>query len=60
MKYSEIKETFPDSMLGKELKLIGLIVTRQEIENAIDSYKKRAYGFYKKENSILLMESSFM
>lgn len=48
MKYSEIKETFPDSMLGKELKLIGLIVTRQEIENAIDSYKKRAYGFYKK------------
>lgn len=48
IKYSEIKETFPDSMLGKELKLIGLIVTRQEIENAIDSYKKRAYGFYKK------------
>ena len=48
MKYSEIKETFPDSMLGKDLKLIGLIVTRQEIENAIDSYKKRAYGFYKK------------
>ena len=48
MKYSEIKETFPDTMLGKDLKLIGLIVTRQEIENAIDSYKKRAYGFYKK------------
>lgn len=48
MKYSEIKETFPDSMLGKELKLIGLIVTRQEIENAKDSYKKRAYGFYNK------------
>lgn len=48
MKYSEIKETFPDSMLGKELKLIGLIITRQEIENAKDSYKKRAYGFYKK------------
>ena len=48
MKYSEIKENFPDSMLGKELKLIGLIVTRQEIENAKDSYKKRAYGFYKK------------
>ncbi len=49
MKYSEIKETFPDSMLGKKLKLIGLIVTRQEIENAIESYKKRAYGFYKKD-----------
>ena len=49
MKYSEIKETFPDSMLGKELKLIGLIVTRQEIiENAIERYKQRAYGFYKK------------
>lgn len=50
MKYSEIKETFPDSMLGKELKLIGLIVTRQEIiENAIERYKQRAYGFYKKD-----------
>ena len=49
MKYSEIKETFPDSMLGKELKLKGLIVTRQEIENAIERYKQRAYGFYKKE-----------
>ena len=48
MKYSEIKETFPDSMLGKELKLIGLIVTRQEIENAAESYKQKAYGFYKK------------
>lgn len=49
-------------MLGKELKLIGLIVTRQEIiENAIERYKQRAYGFIKKiENSILLMESSFM
>lgn len=46
MKYSKIKETFPDSMLGKELKLIGLIVTRQEIENAVERYKKRAYGFY--------------
>ena len=49
MKYSEIKETFPDSMLGKELKLKGLIVTRQEIENAIERYKQRAYGFYKKD-----------
>ena len=49
MKYSEIKETFPDTMLGKDLKLIGLIITRQEIENAVESYKKRAYGFYKKD-----------
>ncbi len=49
MKYSEIKETFPDTMLGKDLKLIGLIVTRQEIENAVETYKKRAYGFYKKD-----------
>lgn len=49
MKYSEIKETFPDSMLGKELKLKGLIVTHQEIENAIERYKQRAYGFYKKD-----------
>lgn len=48
MKYSEIKETFPDSMLGKKLKLIGLIVTRQEIEKAAESYKQKAYGFYKK------------
>lgn len=48
-------------MLGKKLKLIGLIVTRQEIENAAESYKQKAYGLYKKiENSILLMESSFM
>ena len=49
MKYSEIKETFPDTMLGKDLKLIGLIVTRQEIENSVESYKKKAYGFYKKD-----------
>ena len=49
MKYSEIKETFPDTMLGKDLKLIGLIVTRQEIESSVESYKKRAYGFYKKD-----------
>lgn len=49
MKYSEIKETFPDSMLGKKLKLIGLIVTRQEIENAAESYKQKAYGLYKKD-----------
>lgn len=48
-------------MLGKDLKLIGLIVTRQEIENSVESYKKKAYGFYKKiENSIRLMESSSM
>lgn len=49
MEYSKIKETFPDSMLGKKLKLIGLIVTRQEIENAAESYKQKAYGFYKKD-----------
>ena len=49
MKYSEIKETFPDTMLGKNLKLIGLIVTRQEIENTVEGNKKRAYGFYKKD-----------
>ena len=49
MKYSEIKETFPDSMIGKDLKLLGLIITRQEIENAVESYKQRAYGFYKKD-----------
>ena len=49
MKYSEIKETFPDTMLGKNLKLIGLIVTRQEIDNTVEGNKKRAYGFYKKD-----------
>ena len=49
MKYSEIKETFPDSMLGKDLKLIGLIVTRQEIDNTVEGNKKRAYGFYKED-----------
>ena len=49
MKYSEIKETFPDTMLGKDLKLIGLIVTRQEIDNTVEGNKKRAYGFYKKD-----------
>lgn len=49
MKYSEIKETFPDSMIGKDLKLLGLIITRQEIENARETYKQRAYGFYKKD-----------
>lgn len=36
-------------MLGKNLKLIGLIVTRQEIDNTVEGNKKRAYGFYKKD-----------
>lgn len=48
MKYSEIKETFPDTMLGKDLKLIGLIITRQEIENAVESYKKEPMAFIKR------------
>ena len=45
--YQQIKETFPDSMMGNKLKLYGLIVTEKDIADASYSYKKKAYGCFK-------------
>ena len=47
MDIKEIKETFPDSMMGNKLKLYGLIVTEKDIADASYSYKKKAYGCFK-------------
>ena len=49
MTYQSIKDTFPDSMMGNQLKLRGLIVTENDIADAPYSYKKKAYGFFKAE-----------
>ena len=47
--FDELKEVFPDSMMGNNLKLIGLIVKRKDVEKASYEYQKKAYGFFKKE-----------
>lgn len=49
MTYQSIKDTFPDSMMGNQLKLRGLIVTENDIADAPYSYKKKVYGFFKAE-----------
>ena len=49
MTYQSIKDTFPDSMMGNQLKLRGLIVTENDIADAPYSYKKKAYGCFKAE-----------
>lgn len=53
--FDQIKETFPDSMMGPSLKLIGLIVKGKELKDAPYSYQKKAYGFF---NSRRKMTSS--
>lgn len=47
LSYDELKATFPDSMMGNALKLIGLIVKEEDVKNAPYSYQKKAYGFFK-------------
>ena len=47
LSYNELKATFPDSMMGNSLKLIGLIVKADDVKNAPYSYQKKAYGFFK-------------
>ena len=47
--FKELKEIFPDSMMGGQLKLIGLIVKAEDVEKAPYSYKKKAYGYFKAE-----------
>ena len=49
LSYEELKETFPDSLMGNSLKLIGLIVKEEDVKNAPYSYQKKAYGFFKAE-----------
>ena len=49
LSFDEIKEIFPDSMMGNSLKLIGLIVKDEDVKNAPYSYQKKAYGFFKAE-----------
>ena len=49
LSYEELKDIFPDSMLGNSLKLIGLIVKEDDVKNAPYSYQKKAYGYFKPE-----------
>lgn len=49
IKFDTLKETFPDSMMGDKLKLIGLIVKAKDVQQASYSYQKKAYGYFKKE-----------
>lgn len=49
LSYKELKDIFPDSMMGNSLKLIGLIVKEDDVKNAPYSYQKKAYGYFKPE-----------
>ena len=49
LSYEELKEIFPDSLMGNSLKLIGLIVKEEDVRNAPYSYQKKAYGYFKAE-----------
>ncbi len=46
--FDQLKQEFPDSMMGDKLKLLGLIVKAKDLEHAPYSYQKKAYGFFKK------------
>ena len=46
--FDQLKQEFPDTMMGDKLKLLGLIVKAKDLENAPYSYQKKAYGFFKK------------
>ncbi len=47
LSFEDLKRTFPDSMMGDNLKLIGLIVKAEDVKKAPYSYQKKAYGFFK-------------
>lgn len=47
LSYEELKDIFPDSMMGNSLKLIGLIVKEDDVKNAPYNYQKKAYGYFK-------------
>ena len=49
LSYEELKDIFPDSMMGNSLKLKGLIVKEDDVKNAPYSYQKKAYGYFKPE-----------
>lgn len=49
LSFEELKDIFPDSMMGNSLKLIGLIVKEDDVKNAPYSYQKKAYGYFKPE-----------
>ena len=46
--FEQLKQEFPDTMMGDKLKLLGLIVKAKDLEHAPYSYQKKAYGFFKK------------
>lgn len=46
--FDQLKQEFPDTMMGDKLKLLGLIVKAKDLEHAPYSYQKKAYGFFKK------------
>lgn len=47
--FDQLKETFPDSMMGSNLKLLGLLVKTKDLENAPYNYQKKVYGYYKSD-----------
>lgn len=47
--YEQIKETFPDSMIGQPLKALGLVVREIDLKNAPYSYQKKVYGYFNKD-----------
>lgn len=49
LSYEELKDIFPDSMMGNSLKLKGLIVKEDDVKNAPYSYQKKAYGYFRPE-----------
>lgn len=46
--FDQLKQEFPDTMMGDKLRLLGLIVKAKDLEHAPYSYQKKAYGFFKK------------
>lgn len=46
--FDQLKQEFPDTMMGDKLKLLGLIVKAKDLEHAPYSYQKKAYGFFRK------------
>lgn len=47
--FDQLKETFPDSMMGSSLKLLGLLVKTKDLKDAPYSYQKKVYGYYKSD-----------
>ena len=47
--FDQIRETFPDDMMGQKLKALGFIVRESDLKNAPYSYQKKVYGCFNKD-----------